>query len=168
MPISISLAEALSRGFDELMPREFQEFAKAIEEDPSDEDRQRIFAEWLDEQGEADLAYGLRWCAARHIRPRSDRNYSQKTYWGWIERYSSDRHRNPRSVLPDGLYIAADLDSRSFMGVIAKTVTALVAKREEMFGITTVPLPEPEAVPEEEPDRKGPLMPETQEEGLPI
>lgn len=150
MPIQITIADALASGFDALAPSDFKAIAQGIEDDPADEGRQLIAADWLAEQGESELEFCLRWCAARHIRPRYREHY-RGNGWGWAEWYAGDAARNPQSVLPQPFRDQCDkTDAASFMGVIAKTAKALLAMQEEMFGVKPLPLPEPE--PEEKPE----------------
>lgn len=152
MPIQISLADALDKGFDSLLPSDFLAFVASIESEPADEGLWLVFADWLNEHDEPQLEFSIRWAVARHIRPRKRSTYGGRIEWGWGEWWNADKTICPYSIAPEQFRNAFDkCDSNTLMGVMAKTAKVLVLMQEDLFGITARPIenddpPEPTPV----------------------
>ena len=57
-----------------------EQFLREIEHAPQDNDLKRLFADWLEERGEGDLAFAFRWCAHYNRHPLRDHEAPR---WGW-------------------------------------------------------------------------------------
>jgi uncharacterized protein (TIGR02996 family) len=80
-------------------------FLAAIAEAPDDARRWLVFADWLEEHGDPDLAYAYRWCAHFGRRPGRRANPRARKPWAWFRPLlfhpddSADAAANPRAVL---------------------------------------------------------------------
>ena len=92
-------------------------FLQEIIEHPGDPAPLLVFADWLDERGEPDLAYACRWMAARGYRPSQRQRPGIRLPWAWWHEASGkdgpdvladleDVRRCPEALLPDLLFRA--------------------------------------------------------------
>lgn len=70
MPITLTFAEAFAVGGDKLLPAEFLALVAGCEGNPEDYGPPGVAADWLDENGEPDLAAAFRWIHKRQMGPR--------------------------------------------------------------------------------------------------
>jgi uncharacterized protein (TIGR02996 family) len=76
----------------------WEDFLREIEDRPTDNALKCLFADWLEERGEDDLAFAFRWCAFHDKHPTLTDITSA---WVWVSFSSSDKNRaRCRAVLP--------------------------------------------------------------------
>lgn len=149
--IQISILDALDKELDALLPADFHALANACEADPADSAPKLVLADWLAEQGEGELEFGLRWLAARHLSPyRHMAQYGDRKSWGFARWYddghvSSKLPKEFRYLLGDSAY-----EANSLIGSIARFAKKLIAYKAEKqaeldaeFSLVMQPIPEP-------------------------
>jgi uncharacterized protein (TIGR02996 family) len=85
------------------------DFLRAIAEEPTRADRWRVFADWLEEAGRADMAYACRWAARTRTRPLHCPGGGMWR-WQWLCQHAAKTQRVPRrpkswcAVLPRAVF----------------------------------------------------------------
>jgi uncharacterized protein (TIGR02996 family) len=73
-------------------------FIQAILAAPEDAAPLLIFADWLEEQGQPDLAYACRWMGYRGCRPGQRRRPRLRKPWAWWNPSSAEHEMDPEDL----------------------------------------------------------------------
>lgn len=131
----------MANGVDEreeggTMNEDREAFWAKIEENPADAACKLVFADWLEEHGEEDLAYCMRWCAGHSKCPAYFDN-GGVAYWTWLRlRFSEDA-----TVVGDALINQmANYDSIIFL-TPQRAYAALTKALKELREVIAIPAP---------------------------
>lgn len=132
--VSVTILQLIKAHAEQLLPGDVPAFVAAILETPDDAAPKGVFADWLDERGDDQLACAFRWMAWKKRHPSNWKDaYTEAQIWEWTSGPDHKPNALPNYIVGSNATISASwFRGKTFLESVAHLSDRLEFLKEEL------------------------------------